>query len=260
MPNIPTEGAFTPPPVDAPYEVTQPVDNGALLAEAAQRRAAAAERLGISADERSLAPLNPPGDRQSPQPPADLPLRSAAPTAYVVPQTSNPMPAASGSDSPARGIPREITDPGKKITGGFGNTGEAQYYPLNGLELLVLVRSLMEQIDKRIENDLRFAMAITYPRVRARVVIEVDGYAESGDFAIEKVDVREKTPIEVARQYGDRIAFAVVEKRQEFTDSGEVDAPPDLIRDELGLEKPRKQLIQMGAQRIVADIPIEGSF
>lgn len=248
MTNIPVDGSFGAPPPNAPREHAQPLDQNIVAEQLARARA----------NERTLAPLNSPGAVPAPQPTKP----PSAPTDFVVPDVSNPMPAGSNSDSPSRGIPRPIDDPGKAITGGFGHAGEAQYYPLNGQELLELVRHLMDQLNGRIENDLRFHMAVTYPRIRARVVIEVEGYAEAGNFSIEKIDAsQEKTPIAVARQHGDKIAFAIVEMRQEFSDTGQAEDPPDRLRDELGLEKPRKQMVQAGASKIMVDVPtIEGSF
>ena len=259
MTNLPADGMFGAPPPNAPREVAQPLDAATVADQIAKSRSnertlAPLREAGISVVSQ-LTGMTPPGAAPAP------PVPPSAPADFVVPDAVNPMPAASESDSPARGIPRPIGDPGKTITGGFGHAGEAQYYPLDGRELLELVRHLMDQLNERLDNDLRFHPAITYPRVRARVVIEIEGYAEAGNFPIEKIEVREKTPIEVARQYGDRIAFALIEHRQEFSEAGEPENPPDRLRDELGLPKPRKQMVQAGASRIMVDVPtIEGSF
>jgi len=172
------------------------------------------------------------------------------------------QPAASDSDSPARGIPTGIVDPGKQITGGFGDAGDAQYFPLDGSELRELVRGLMSVIDAQIENDLRFSMAICYPRVAARVVVEISAYAAGGDggqydpsFTIAKVVAHEKTPLAIARERSAEVVFVVVADKTEMTAAGESIAPPNLIRQELGLLVPRKQAITVPGGRLIIDLP-----
>jgi hypothetical protein len=172
------------------------------------------------------------------------------------------QPAASDSDSPARGVPTPSADPGKQITGGFGDAGDAQYFPLDGSELRELVRGLMSVIDAQIENDLRFSMAITYPRVSARVVVEISAYAAGGDggqydpsFTIAKVmPEHDKTPIEIARQRADQVVFVVVADRVEMSAHGESLSPPNQIREELGLIVPRKQAISTPQGRLIVDL------
>lgn len=262
------QGTFGVAPPNAPHETTQPLQPGTLSEQIALARA----------NERELKPLAPSAPLQTEavlafmgnvHPDSPNPNQTAVLTEIqevVDPPRVNPMPAASDTDSPSRGIPRPIADPGKRITGGFGDTGEAQYYALDGSELLELVRHLMDELNQRIENDLRFHMAITYPRVSARVLIEVEGYASQGDFSIVKHLLpggkHDKTPVEIARQHADEVCFVVSAQRQEFNAAGEPENPPDRIRDELGLEKPRKQMIQAGASRIMVDrgTNLDGSF
>jgi len=172
------------------------------------------------------------------------------------------QPAASDTDSPSRGQPSGIVDPGKQITGGFGDAGDAQYFPLDGSEVRELTRGLMSVIDAQLENDLRFSMAICYPRVSVRVIVEVTAYAAGGDggqydpsFAITKVVAHEKTPIAVARERADEVVFVLVADRIEMTPAGESIAPPNLIRQELGLVVPRKQAIQTPHGRLIVDVP-----
>lgn len=173
------------------------------------------------------------------------------------------QPAASATDSPSRGIPTPSADPGKQITGGFGDAGDAQYYPLDGSELRELVRGLMSVIDAQIENDLRFSMAITYPRVAAKVSIEVTAYAAGGDggqydpsFTIDKVmPPHDKTPLDVARSRADQVCFVVIADRVEMRADGTSVSPPNQIRQELGLTVPRKQAIQTPQGRLLVDLP-----
>lgn len=162
--------------------------------------------------------------------------------------------AASDSDSPSRGLPTASADPGKTITGGFGDLGEAQYFPLTGLELRHLVDGLMSVINQRMIDDPRFSMAVTYPRVRARVTVQVDAHAVEQSFEIPKImPPHEKTPLEIAKARADEVVFVVVAERIEMTEDGESISPPNAIRKELGLEVPRKRAIATpsGGRRFV---------
>lgn len=158
--------------------------------------------------------------------------------------------AASDTDSPSRGIPQPITDPGKIITGGFGELTDGQYHPLNGTELKALVEAMLDDVHQRIQDDLRFSMALTYPRVRARVSIVVEGIAAADGFAIDKVIPEPgagrpgSTPLAVAATLGDQIVFVVTSRREEFNAAGESISPPNALREELGIEVPRKQRVE----------------
>lgn len=184
------------------------------------------------------------------------------------------MPAASMSESPAKGIlpdlvPKPERDKFDGISrGGFSDVGEEQYNPLNGAEVWELILSKFDELVKQCPNDLRFSMALTYPRVRVRVRIEVEGAAEDkdGGFTIEKIIAPKAgqpggTALEIARQRANQIVFVVEAMKQEFTEGGESDTPPDQIRDELGLSKPRKQIIhgQMPGQQWMVDVAHPGS-
>lgn len=172
-------------------------------------------------------------------------------------------PAASEGESPSRGILPDLTPPkGKKeITGGFGDSGEAQYYPLNGEELRQLVLALCDTVVAEIANDLRFSMGLVYPRAKVRIRVEVEGHAEDNNagFVIEKVRVPKEgqpgsTPLDVARQRASDVIFVVSVGRQEFAEDGHSDAPPDAMRDELGLEKPRMTRLN-GPYGGIVDLP-----
>jgi hypothetical protein len=269
------EGAVPPP--GAPHEVAQPLDEG-LIADQLARAAA---------NERELKPLV---YTQQPRPSVEQPSISAAdalsrsrrirqvrrhpsetaahdtqeiaaaptnqpvPTGFVEPPLPH-QPAASDTDSPSRGIPKAIADPGKQITGGFGDAGQAQYYPLDGIELRELVYSLMDQIHARLADDLRFSMAITYPRVSARVEVIIEGYPVDTGFVIPQVmKPYEKTPLDVARSYGDEVVFVVKAERVEMTADGESVTPPNVMRQELGLRVPRKQAVETPTGRQLVDV------
>lgn len=249
------QGAFEAPPAGAPAETTQPLSQALVDAQIATARA----------NERELPPFNPqpgaPVPDESPEPPASRLTEAVQALHQGTPRAQQP--AASDSDSPSRGMPRPIADPGKQITGGFGLAGEAQYYPLDGNELRELVRGLMDLLNDRIQNDLRFHPAITYPRVACRVVLEVEGYSDKGNFQIVQhllPGKGDKTPLEIARTKGDEVCFCVIASRQEFSPEGESLDPPDKLRDELGLPKPRKQMVQAGAGRQLVDVTPDNSF
>lgn len=174
----------------------------------------------------------------------------------TIPQDAPYQPAASNTDSPARGIPHPSGDPGKQITGGFGDLGEAQYYPLDGIEVRKVSERLIDDLRRRIQDDLRFSIAATYPRVAIRVVLEVQCFAADHSFQIEKrmVPAHEKTPLDVAKQYGDEVVFCVVAQHLEMTDAGQSVTPPNAARAQLGLTIPRKQAVQVPGGRMIVDL------
>lgn len=210
------------------------------------------------------APSRPERPAVDPQTAAHLssPLAEAARKLHDQ-RTLTHQPAASNTDSPSRGLPTGIADPGKQITGGFGDAGDAQYFPLDGSELRELVRGLMSVIDEQLTHDLRFSMAITYPRVTARVIVEVEAYAAGGDggqydpgFVIQRVIVpHDKTPIAIARARADQVCFVIMANRVEMNAAGESISPPNQLRQELGLAVPRKQAVSTPTGRVIVDLP-----
>lgn len=177
-------------------------------------------------------------------------LAPAPPAQVVGPR----RPAESDTDTPARGLPRPIEDPGKKITGGFGDVGDAQYFPLDGFELKTLVEGLMSQIHARLQDDLRFSVACVYPRVTARVVVEIQGFTVDQSFQIPKIAAHDKTPSAIARARSDEIVFCLVSERQEMTEDGQSVTPPNQTRIDLGLPVPRKQAIETPGGRQLVDV------
>jgi len=183
------------------------------------------------------------------------PSEPERPVGAVAQHVKSHQPAASDSDSPSRGIPTASADPGKQVTGGFGDVGEAQYFSLDGTEVRNLTLMLMDELSARIQDDLRFSMAVCYPRVTVRVEIHVEGFAEDQGFVIPKVmPPHERTPVEIAQQHGDQIVFVVVAERQEMTPEGVSVAPPNKLRIEMGLPVPRKQSIETPTGRILVDV------
>lgn len=174
------------------------------------------------------------------------------------PQASRSRPASSNTDSPSRGIPRAIDDPNKVITGGFGEGMDAQYFPLDGAELLDVVWLLMDQLAQRLQNDLRFRMSTVYPRVAAKIMVQVDGYAADQTFTIAQMSApHHRTPEEIALVHGDRVVFIVLEERKEFHADGTIASPPNAMRMEIGAAIPRKQAVGQGMTRQIVDVAPE---
>lgn len=175
------------------------------------------------------------------------------------------MPAASDTDTPSKGLLPTLTPPtGDKFEGiargGFSSLDDGQYFPITGDELKTLVGQMLTALKDQIQNDLRFSMALTYPRLRATLELRVEGHVEDADsgFTINKVrGPKHTTPLEVARKRSKAVVFVLDEVRQEFTPAGEVDTPPDAMRADLGLVIPHKQLLQgeRGEQSFVDLIP-----
>lgn len=260
----PVAGSFQAPPPGAPQEIAQP-----LSRETVKEMLAKAQ-----ANEVELPPFNPQGQAaatggtQTPtgvQEPA--PVQAAGPASdqgpgpavpagpsgpgeeppqagpSSEPQTSAPAvnhwPAASNSDTPSRGQPHPSVDPGKQITGGFGMVPMGgQYFALDGTELRELVRGLMIELDNRLEADLRFSIALTYPQVRARLVLHIDGATTDAGINDVKFDLDALGTVETSRVDDDN-------------------TPPDAHRDELGLDKPFKHQVTSGAGRLLVDKEIK---
>lgn len=263
------EGAFEGPPPGAPIETAQP-----LSSDFVQQAMEKAQK-----NERTLAPLAPPGPMPVPalEPPPPLPAAMGGKPEPMAPKTLSEavqalqgpppdpdtqyQPAASDTDSPSRGVPRPIEDPYRAITGGFGNQLQAQYNPLNGLELKELIRSLMDQLNGELDQDLRLHISACYPRLNVQLSVRVSGYFEDASFTIAKKAAHEKTPEDVAQQVGQPIDFTIDAGRREFDAEGNAEAPPDYVRDELGLPKPQKQWVGTGPNRQVVDsVPTPGGI
>jgi hypothetical protein len=263
-----TGGMGAVPPPGAPQEVAVDLSDEDLAkrrAVAEAHRQALADRLEDPSllEERSLRPLtyDQPGESLAPKPSVESSAeRNLQTTLRLAAQQRaegrepNRMPAESDTDSPSRGMPQPSSDPGKQITGGFGEPLEAQYFALDGHELKLLVQKLLRELSARLENDLRFHVAITYPRVRVIASVAVDGWAAEAGFHVEHGMEHLKTPIDVALAAGaEPVTFEEVAMRREFDDEDRPENPPDRIRDELGIEKPRKQAIYEGGRRQIVD-------
>lgn len=271
------------PPPEAPRETAQPLSDTLIADQLARAQANERELKPLTFATPPRPPISaPPGisgvealSGQSRQRPLVRPAAAAADAQTIVLTDAEPAPApiaqpvpgadiepaqphqraASDTDSPSRGIPKAITDPGKQVTGGFSDAGQAQYFPLDGMELRELVYALMDQLHARLQDDLRFSMAITYPRVSARVEVIIEGYPVDTGFVVPQVAVpHDKTPMDVARQHGDAVVFVVSAGRVEMTPTGESVTPPNQIRQELGLHVPRKQAIDTPTGRVMVDV------
>lgn len=262
--NPPKRGAgpIAPPPTAPAVESVKPTATEDLISEVFGEPVRVADRPDVVV-----------AGQGEPIPPQDLGQAEVDQMFDILPELTAEdrarMPAASNSDTPARGLLPTITPPKgpKEISGGFGDLGDAEYFPLTGEELRELVLAQFDTLAAQIRNDLRFSMALVYPRIRCTVRIEVEGHAEDNNagFVIEKVRVPKdgdpgSTLIEVARTRADQVCFVVQSRRQEFTDAGEVDAPPDAIRDELGVTKPRKRMLETpGGGHTFVDVDLPGA-
>lgn len=259
----PVTGVFAEPPAHAPYETTQPLDSSVLQGQLA--KAAANEKelqpLKFAIDKAVAAAAGAPGTpvphgvvTAAPTTAPDAPAGSAhlheapgAPTG--LPDGTAPLgaltkvhqPAASNTDSPSRGVPKPQLDPGKTITGGWGHgaMGQPQYFALDGSELRALILTLWKDIETRMAADLRFMMACTYPRVMARITVEVCG--ATPDAAINDV------------------AFTLDTRVIEFVTQAidDQETPADALRDIAGLDKPFKHLVQTTTGQIIVDKDVD---
>lgn len=142
---------------------------------------------------------------------------------------------------PARGQPKPVTDPGKQITGGWGPQAAgmgfaAQYYALDGSEIAALAATLMEDLKRQMAADLRFHLAMCYPQAAVKVTVEVAG-SEPGA-AINDV------------------AFTIQSRIALFTATmmDTPDTPADALRDQAGLIKPFKRLVQTPTGNHIVDM------
>jgi hypothetical protein len=267
----PVTGVFAEPPAHAPRETTQPLDASVIqgqLAKAAanekelqplqfaiQKAVAAAAGApevpvpgGVVTAPPQAAPDTPAGSAHlgvpTPSPvvppsPAPAPLPDG--TAPLGELTKVHQPAASNTDSPSRGVPKPQLDPGKVITGGWGHgaMGQPQYFALDGSELRALILTLWKDIEDRMAKDLRFMMACTYPRVMARITVDVCG--ATPDAAINDVAFQLETRI--------------IEFVTHAVDDQET--PADALRDIAGLDKPFKHLVQTTTGQIIVDKDVD---
>lgn len=202
------------------------------------------DQPGAPADDPAAAP---------PRSPLAAAARQVMGTRPAIVDGERYQPAASNSDSPSRGLPSSSLDPGKQITGGFGQPTTGMYFPLDGSELRALVFKLMDELADQISSDLRFSMALTYPRVAARVVVEVSAYPD-GSFEIPKVMIPvDRLPEEIARRLHDHVCFCVIAERTEMAADGGSLNPPDKVRDDLQLSKPQKQIVDTPGGRMIVD-------
>ena len=280
--NIPATGAIAPPPAHATIETAQPVqaDAGSIVVFSRETGQPTGEIVSPEArarqNERTLLPLTYGKTAlESPVPGKDighvdpfyeeLAKRKAARTAdQIAADEAAAMPAASNSDSPSRGIPGTAPVPASrkraplKNEGGFGIGGGPEYFPIDGSEAREMALQLMDQLAERLKNDLRFTLATCYPRLAIKLQLIVDAVTSGGEagFEIEYVAAHDKTALDVAKAHGDAVVFVLREQRREFNEAGEVETPPDAMRDELGLNKPKRQFVQTGTGKQMADRPL----
>jgi len=154
-------------------------------------------------------------------------------------------PAASTTDSPSRGIPQPVGDPGKQITGGWGPQGSgSEYFALDGSELKAIVLALAARLQQALDGDLRFGLSVVYPQVKVSLSLTVDGRSPEG----RDLDLpgNEKIDLNWSR---------ILALRAEVEDNE--DSPAGKIRDDFQIRGPQKQVIRAGAARLLVDVPNE---
>lgn len=246
-------GMFTPPPANAPHETTQPLDAATIQtqAEKAHQHERELAPLKFALDKAVASVAGLPGEVQAapPQAPPDAPAGSAGTASALKeqpPLNSHPtiqapvipyQPAASTTDTPSRGLPKPIADPGKRITGGFGEEGgfEPQYYALDGTELLALVETIIKNLVTELHKDLRFGIAVCYPQVAARVTIEIGGAHAAA------------TVNDVAFTVESRILSLSATKMDDNS------TPADQLRVDAGLDRPYKRTVRTPTGTFIVD-------
>lgn len=169
------------------------------------------------------------------------------------------MPAASDTDSPTRGIPRQILPRGKEITGGFGDARALAYFALNGQELLALLDQQLGALYDRCKDDLRFNEGLCYPQVTLRVVVEVRGFVQDGNFTVERLlpadhEACARNPIAFCREVAEEVGFVLIQQHQETTAEGQPVTAPAEVRATLGLPQPGKRRVKQGAGSAFVDM------
>lgn len=155
---------------------------------------------------------------------------------FVIPDhgAGRVRPAESDTDSPSRGIPTPTLDPGKQVTGGWGDSG-GEYFALDGAELAQVTQTLFRDLQRQMSADLRFGISTVYPQVRVRVQVLVDGIDPSVPVSEQKFDLGATRILELE---------GLVQDDQ--------DSPADALRDQAGLTKPRKQRLN----GVSFDVPV----
>jgi hypothetical protein len=305
--HLPVEGhAGLRPPAGADLTPSQPLtaDAGTIVdTEGVAHRPADKARV----NERELLPLTykdsiqqaaselagtaTPGVVQAPAPVKAAVV--AAKPAVVAPVTSKApdptQPAASNTDTPSRGLPgtahsahRAPNKPALTVEGGFGS-GSGEYFALDGTEMKVCLKQLLEEVLGHAENDHRVVgmAALTTAEVTLRAVLTADTDDqtvqmfwgplpnERGDL-VETVtrlcdgahkDITTDMRLQMSwsyPQYGAALTltvkahtgdpgFTLVKHRREFDEAGEPETPPDALREELGLPVPGREIKMAGS-------------
>lgn len=254
-----------PDPVYAPPPLSREQMIALIGEDAVKRQEVAAASSPAAAAVPPPAAASVPTQPPEPEPGAHVvaaPPSGSRPVQAEMPAGSPPdkyQPAASDTDTPSRGQPRAIADPGKQITGGFGDGSEAQYFPLTGQELKELVGSLLDRLSTRLQDDLRFSIAATYPRANVRLDLRIECWGTPAIdipvvLAPRAAGQPGSTPLDVASQYGYDVVFIIREDSIEMTDDGTSVTPPNAVRTMLELPIPRKQRIKSGAGHTFVDV------
>lgn len=209
----------------------------------------------------AAAGFNPPADDAPPLSAEEIDANAAAAELAEIQKTH---PAASNTDSPSRGMPRRDPRAGLDIKGGWGDANAgAQYFALSGDDLKTIAQQMLLELHDRIDNDLRFSIALVYPRVSVRATLHIHGFAGGPQsFEIERVrpaDVAgpggSPSPESVAAALADEVVFTLIAERREVDDEGDSVAAPDQLRNEFGIQRPGKHVVSgAGNNKRMADI------
>ncbi len=178
--------------------------------------------------------------------------------------------------------PHRAKDP-LAVEGGFGS-GSGEYFALDGTEMKACLEQLLEDVLGQAENDHRVVgmAALTTAEVALRAVLLADTEDQTitidrggvnvntqGDLVLLITDVCDALHADLQSdmrmqmswtypQYGAILTltvkahaadpgFTLVKHRREFDEAGEVETPPDALREELRIPVPGRQIAMQGA-------------
>lgn len=268
------------PPPDAPTEASQPLqpDAGAIheFDRATQQPTGRilTPQILAAQHERELAPLRAPGPATDVTGPTNHVVQAPG-TVIAASQpphqrpTDRTRPAASADEDPvnagpSRGIPGTAYSAHRnpklgalELGGGFG-IGDGEYFALDGREVAETIRQLMDELAPQLDSDLRLGIAASYPRYSVKLVVTVEAEAGDQSFAITKIAAAKgEIPEEIAERFCDKVTFVIKRQRREFDEQGEIETPPDALREQLGLPVPGRRVVTTGKLGpLMADVPL----
>ena len=205
--------------------------------------------------------------------------RAPEPTMSAASNTDSPSRGVPGT---AHSPFRDPTKDPLRVEGGFGG-GSGEYFALDGTELRECVAYLLGDLFDQAENDMRI-VGLSEDRVAAlTLTLAIPDRGDSGEvgfdlvrtrgnpdgdlvqaidalFAAFMAEIKSDLRFGIAAAYpeyaltltlgvtaypGDA-GFTLLRHRREKNEFGEVETPPDALREELGLTVPRRQIALSG--------------